>query len=88
MKPEQRHTLYKDISAKNTRINKYLKKIAVLIEIEVPLSMHMSRHAFAHIALEKGVESAAIKDLLGHSNLATTERYMGGFDTSRTDGTI
>lgn len=88
MKPELRHSLYNDISAKNALINKYLKKIASLAEIDAPLSMHMSRHAFAHIALEKGVESAAIKDILGHSNLATTERYMGSFDTSRTDGTI
>lgn len=73
---------------KSGKVNKNLKKIARLAEIDAPLSMHMSRHAFAHLALEKGVESAAIKDLLGHSNLATTERYMGGFDTSRTDGTI
>lgn len=48
----------------------------------------MSRHAFAHIPLKSGVESSAIKDILGHSNLATTERYMGSFDTSKTDGTI
>ena len=62
---------------------KHLKKIAALAEIETPLSMHMSRHAFAHIAQEAGKESGAIKDLLGHSNLLTTERYMGNFDTTK-----
>ena len=88
MKPELRHVLYQDVSAKNALINKYLKKIAEKAEITTKVSMHMSRHAFAHIALESGVESSAIKDILGHSNLATTERYMGSFDTSKTDGTI
>lgn len=88
MKPEMRQKLYEDVSAKNALINKYLKKIAEKSELGINLTMHMSRHAFAHIALEKGVESAAIKDILGHSNLATTERYMGSFDTTRTDNTI
>lgn len=50
--------------------------------------MHISRHAFAHIAQEAGAESSAIKNILGHSNLATTERYMGSFDTSKTDNTL
>ena len=88
MKPELRYVLYKDVSAKNALINKYLKKIAEKAQITTKVSMHMSRHAFAHIALESGVESSAIKDILGHSNLATTERYMGSFETSKTDGTI
>ena len=50
--------------------------------------MHISRHSFAHIAQESGAESSAIKNILGHSNLATTERYMGSFDTSKTDETL
>ena len=50
--------------------------------------MHMSRHAFGYIALKSGVESSAIKDILGYSTLATTVRYMGSFETSKTDGTI
>ena len=85
MKPELRHKMYQDISSKNALINKYLKKIAEKAEIAKPLSMHISRHSFAHIAQEAGAESSAIKNILGHSNLATTERYMGSFDTSKTD---
>ena len=69
-------------------VNKYLKKIAEKAEIQKPLSMHISRHSFAHIAQEAGAESSAIKNILGHSNLATTERYMGSFDTSKTDETL
>ena len=88
MKPELRHKMYQDISSKNALINKYLKKIAEKAEIAKPLSMHISRHSFAHIAQEAGAESSAIKNILGHSNLATTERYMGSFDTSKIDETL
>ena len=88
MRPELRHKMYQDISSKNALINKYLKKIAEKAEIEKPLSMHISRHSFAHIAQEAGAESSAIKNILGHCNLATTERYMGSFDTSKTDETL
>jgi len=88
MKPELRHQLYQQISAKNALINKYLKKIAEKAEITTNLTMHISRHAFAHIAQDAGAESSAIKNILGHSNLATTERYMGSFDTSKTDNTL
>lgn len=88
MKPELRHQLYQQISAKNALINKYLKKIAEKAEITTNLTMHISRHAFAHIAQASGAESSAIKNILGHSNLATTERYMGSFDTTKTDNTL
>ena len=88
MRPELRHKMYQEISSKNALINKYLKKIAEKAEIEKPLSMHISRHSFAHIAQESGAELSAIKNILGHSNLATTERYMASFDTSKTDETL
>ena len=88
MKPELRHQLYQQILAKNALINKCLKKIAEKAEITTNLTMHISRHAFALIAQETGAESSAIKNILGHSNLATTERYMGSFDTSKTDNTL
>lgn len=88
MKPDLRHYLYQQVSAKNALINKYLKKIAEQAGVTTNLTMHMSRHAFAHIAQEAGAESSAIKNILGHSNLSTTERYMGSFDTTKTDNTL
>lgn len=47
--------------------------------------MHISRHSFAKAAKDKGLDNSAIKELLAHSKLTTTERYMGDFDVSRTD---
>lgn len=88
MTPELRQQLYQQISAKNALINKYLKKIAEKAELTSNLTMHISRHSFAHIALESGAESSAIKNILGHSKLSTTERYMGNFDTAKSDETL
>lgn len=88
MAPELRAKMIQNISAKNALINKYLKKIAEKAEITKPLSMHISRHSFAHLAQEAGVESGAIKNILAHSSLATTEKYMGNFDTAKTDATL
>ncbi len=83
--PEMRKTLYAAVSSKNALINKYLKKIAEQAEITKNVSFHISRHSFAKVAKETGLDSGIVKELLAHSNLATTERYMGNFDTQRTD---
>lgn len=86
--PDMRKTLYAAVSAKNALINKYLKKIAEKAEISKNVSFHISRHSFAKVAKETGLDSGIVKELLAHSNLATTERYMGNFDTQKTDNAL
>ena len=85
MKPELRHQLYQQISAKNALINKYLKKIAEKAEITTNLTFHVSRHSFARLAQSKGAQAGAVQSIMGHSNLGTTERYMGEFSTEVAD---
>jgi len=76
------------ISSKNALINKYLKKIANKAEINKNISFHISRHSFAKIAKDKGVDNSHLKMLLGHSNIKVTEVYMGNFDTEVTDAVM
>ncbi|MBZ9779405.1 tyrosine-type recombinase/integrase [Psychroflexus sp. CAK8W] len=52
-------------------VTSYFKKVS----IKQKLSPHLLRHAFASHLLEKGAEITAIKELLGHSSLASTEVY-------------
>jgi integrase/recombinase XerD len=76
------------ISSKNALINKYLKKIANKAEINKKISFHISRHSFAKIAKDKGVDNSHLKMLLGHSNIKVKEVYMGNFDTKETDAVM
>lgn len=82
---ELKKALFDQIGAKNALINKELKKIALLANISKNLSFHISRHSFAKVAKQNGMDNSMVKDLLAHSNMATTERYMGSFDTSEND---
>ena len=85
MKPDMKKDMFNAISAKNALINKELAKMQKLAGIDTKISFHISRHSFAKAAKDKGLDNSAIKELLAHSKLTTTERYMGDFDVSRTD---
>ena len=50
--------------------------------IAKPVHPHSLRHAFATHLLEDGVNLLVIRDLLGHRNLKTTERYLHLADTA------
>lgn len=88
MLPEQKEKLYKCIVSKTALINKTLKLIAKDASIEKNVSMHVSRHSFAKAAKEKHIDNLSVKDLLAHSSIAVTERYMGDFDTDQNDAAL
>jgi integrase/recombinase XerD len=44
--------------------------------IEKPVSPHFMRHSHATHALDRGASIASVRDTLGHSSIATTDRYL------------
>lgn len=57
-----------------------VKRYRELLGINVPISCHSIRHAFATYLAESGANPAAIQILLGHESLDTTTRYVHASD--------
>ncbi len=57
-----------------------IKRYRELLGINVPISCHTLRHAFATYLAESGANPAAIQILLGHESLDTTTRYVHASD--------
>ena len=59
----------------NTKMNAYLKEIAVICNIDKSLSTHCARHTFACLAVEYGMPIDVLAKILGHSNTNMTRHY-------------
>jgi len=71
----------KNIRQENKKISanymqERIKRYREWLGINIPISCHSIRHAFATYMAENGASPAAIQVLLGHESLNTTTRYI------------
>ena len=66
-------------------INHNLKKIAIMVGIQIPLTLYVARHSWASAAKAKGIPLSVISEGMGHDSEATTQIYLASLDTSVVD---
>ncbi|NQU33118.1 MAG: site-specific integrase [Bacteroidetes bacterium] len=66
-------------------MNKKLKKISKILELDVPLTTYVTRHSWATIAKRSGISTAIISEGLGHESEETTQVYLDSFENDVLD---
>lgn len=67
------------------RINRHLKRIAAMIDINIPLTTYTARHTWATLARDCGAPVSVISAGLGHTSEEMTRIYLKEFDVSQLD---
>ena len=74
---------YRDVSQAIKTINKYMKRIALDIKLEKIPTTNYARHSFSTVLKRAGVSIEMISEQLGHSNIRTTQIYLGSFESDQ-----
>jgi integrase len=66
-------------------VNRKLKTVARMIDLSVPLTMYVARHAWATTARSKQIPLSVISEGMGHDSETTTQIYLASLDTAVID---
>lgn len=81
----KRGPIFENLQADQT-MNRYLKDIAAIAEIDKALTHKVGRHTFATHYLRKTKDIAALKEILGHSDLSETLIYAHVLEDAKLEG--
>lgn len=62
--------------------NKWTKRMGELLKLDMPLTTYVARHSYATILVRNGAPLTMASQGLGHTSVATTEKYFAGFTLS------
>lgn len=76
---EDDEAIYKARNNATKCINQSLTVVGEQLELKFPLTMHVARHSFAVMALNKGLSMSVVSRLLGHGSTDITEKVYARF---------
>ena len=62
------------------RVNRDLKELARLAQIDAKLTTYVARHTYATVMKKSGIPTAMISEALGHKSEFITQTYLKSFD--------
>ena len=68
--------LHEQFPVQPRQVQKVVKEVANRAQVAQSVTPHVLRHTFATMFLQKGGSLAALKKILGHDRLSTTEIYL------------
>lgn len=66
-------------------VNRKLKTIGKMVNLQLPLTMYVARHAWATAAKSKHIPLSVISESMGHDSEQTTQIYLASLDTGIVD---
>ncbi|HRO45131.1 site-specific integrase [Agriterribacter sp.] len=75
--PERQYQLIQQLTHV---INDNMREISKDLKITPPLTTYTARHSFATVLKRSGTSIDLISEMLGHSNLRTTQNYLDSFE--------
>lgn len=77
--------LKKQISSKNSLLNKSLKSVFTAFDLNTALTFFSAKHTFAYLASQKTEDLKALSVVLGHSNTGQTQLYLKQIKNTQED---
>jgi site-specific recombinase XerD len=62
-----------------------MRRVKKAAQLTKRITPHTTRHTFATSLLDKGVDLRTVQELLGHSHILTTEKYLHTSDEKKID---
>jgi integrase len=77
--------LDKKILSSTYCINRQLKKLSLLLDLGIDISTHTARHTVSDLMRKSGMGIYEISKILGHSDIAVTQKYLNTLDRESVD---
>lgn len=79
---------YNHYRTRYKRLNDNMKRLGTELETNIELTSYVARHTMAMRLQQQEVPRECISQVMGHTNLETTNTYLDSFDTSVVDKII